>query len=81
MTQASHGLLQTGAETRHAADAAYEDLSLRGYNQIRVEQHTNLAAEQIQQNGDPVTVRYSVKEAGIVHECACEHAYLIARHK
>src|SRR5581483_122360 len=40
-------------------------------NEIRVKVNTNLAAQHLEQNGDPVIVCRSVEDTGVIREHAC----------
>src|SRR5262249_16319003 len=67
-----------GATTKMAPRAPCLAAYSAGGNHIRVKMNANLAAEHIQENGDPVAVRHSLEVRGKIDECACEHSHLVA---
>ena len=48
---------------------------------VHVQDYTNLAAKQVEQNGDPLLISNAFEQAKGVAECASEHPNFVARGK
>ena len=54
---------------------------LRSVDDVHVKDHTNLAAKEVEQNGDPLLIPNAFEQAEGVAECASQHPNCVARGK